>query len=43
MELTFAILGFCFGMIGFAEASVCLVKIQQLKKTLKEKGILEEN
>ena len=32
MELTCAILGFCFGVIGFVEASMCLVKMQQLKK-----------
>jgi len=43
MELTFAILGFVFGMMGFAEASVCLVKMHKMEKSLKEKGILEEN
>jgi len=40
---TFAILGFVFGMMGFAEATVCLVKMQKMQKMLKEQGILEEN
>ena len=43
MDLTtFAILGFVFGMMGFAEATVCMVKMQKMQKILKQKGILEE-
>ena len=34
-----AIMGFIFGMIGV----VALVRLEKLTKTLKEKGILEEN
>ena len=33
---TFAILGFVFGLIAF-------VRTEKLRKTLKQKGILEEN
>jgi len=33
---TFAILGFVFGLIAF-------VRLEKLTKTLKQKGILEEN
>ena len=43
MESTFAILGFVFGIMAFAEATVCLVKVQKLTNTLKEKGILQES
>jgi len=32
-----------FGIIGFIFGIVCLVKMEKLTKTLKEKGILEEN
>jgi hypothetical protein len=42
MDLTtFAILGFVFGIMGFAEATVCLAKMQKMQQSLKEKGILE--
>ena len=34
-----AVLGFVFGMIGV----VALVRLEKLTKTLKEKGILEDN
>ena len=34
-----ALMGFIFGMVGV----VALVRIEKLIKTLKEKGILEEN
>jgi hypothetical protein len=34
-----AIMGFIFGMIGV----IALVRLEKLTKTLKEKGILEEN
>ena len=34
-----AVLGFVFGMIGV----VALVRLEELTKSLKEKGILEEN
>ena len=34
-----AVMGFIFGMIGV----VALVRLEKLTKTLKEKGILEEN
>ena len=33
---TFAILGFVFGLIAF-------IRTEKLQKTLKQKGILEEN
>ena len=33
---TFAIMGFVFGLIAF-------VRLEKLTKTLKQKGILEEN
>tara|TARA_Y100001935_G_C16847897_1_gene287191 strand:- start:15 stop:137 length:123 start_codon:yes stop_codon:yes gene_type:complete len=36
MMETFAILGFVFGLIAF-------VRLEKLTKTLKQKGILEEN
>tara|TARA_B100000676_G_scaffold270721_1_gene287627 strand:+ start:242 stop:364 length:123 start_codon:yes stop_codon:yes gene_type:complete len=36
MMETFAILGFVFGLIAF-------VRTEKLTKTLKQKGILEEN
>jgi len=34
-----AVMGFVFGMIGV----VALVRLEKLTKTLREKGILEEN
>lgn len=34
-----AVMGFVFGMVGV----VALVRLEKLTKTLKEKGILEEN
>ena len=34
-----AVMGFVFGMIGV----VALVRLEKITKTLKEKGILEEN
>ena len=34
-----AVMGFIFGMIGV----IALVRLEKLTKTLKEKGILEEN
>ena len=34
-----AVMGFIFGMVGV----VALVRLEKLTKTLKEKGILEEN
>jgi hypothetical protein len=34
-----AVMGFAFGTVGV----VALVRLEKLKKTLKEKGILEEN
>jgi len=34
-----AVMGFVFGMIGV----VALVRLEKVIKTLKEKGILEEN
>ena len=34
-----AIIGFVFGMLGI----VALVRVEKLIKTLKEKGILEQN
>ena len=34
-----AVMGFIFGMVGV----VALVRIEKLIKTLKEKGILEDN
>ena len=34
-----AAMGFVFGMVGV----VALVRLEKLTKTLKEKGILEEN
>jgi hypothetical protein len=34
-----AIIGFVFGMIGV----VALVRLEKLTKTLKEKGILDQN
>ena len=34
-----AVIGFVFGMVGV----VALVRLVKLTKTLKEKGILEEN
>ena len=34
-----AAMGFIFGMVGV----VALVRLEKLTKTLKEKGILEEN
>ena len=34
-----AVMGFVFGMIGV----IALVRVEKLTKTLKEKGILEEN
>jgi len=37
---TFAILGFVFGMMGFAEATVCLAKMKKMEQSLKEKGVL---
>ena len=43
MEFTLAILGFVFGIIGFALAIVCLVKMQKLETSPKEKGIFKEN
>tara|TARA_B100001564_G_scaffold286450_1_gene249552 strand:- start:152 stop:274 length:123 start_codon:yes stop_codon:yes gene_type:complete len=36
MMETFAIMGFVFGIIAF-------VRLEKLTKTLKQKGILEEN
>ena len=42
MELTFAILGFCFGVIGFVEASMCLVKMQQLKNSKRTRNSRRE-
>ena len=38
---TFAILGFVFGMMGFAQATVCMAKMQKMQKSLKEKGIAQ--
>ena len=35
----FAVVGFVFGMIGL----VAFVRLEKLVKTLKEKGILEED
>jgi len=34
-----AVMGFVFGMIGV----IALVRLEKLTKTLKEKGILEDN
>ena len=34
-----AVMGFIFGMVGV----IALVRLEKLTKTLKEKGILEEN
>jgi len=34
-----AVMGFVFGMMGV----IALVRLEKLTKTLKEKGILEEN
>ena len=34
-----AVMGFIFGMVGV----VALVRLQKLTKTLKEKGLLEED
>ena len=34
-----AVMGFIFGLIGV----IALVRLEKLTKTLKEKGILEEN
>jgi len=34
-----AVMGFVFGMVGV----VALVRLEKLTKTLKEKGIIEEN
>ena len=34
-----AVIGFIFGMVGV----IALVRLEKLTKTLKEKGILEEN
>jgi Pyruvate/2-oxoacid:ferredoxin oxidoreductase gamma subunit len=35
----FAIIGFVFGLMGM----VAFVRLEKLVKTLKEKGVLEEN
>ena len=37
-----AVMGFVFGMVGMVGV-VALVRLEKLTKTLKEKGILEEN
>ena len=39
----FGLLGFSLGTMGFIFGIYCLGKIEKLTKTLKEKGILEEN
>ena len=41
MDITFAILGLVFGIMGFAVAVVCMVKMQRMQKMLKEKGIAQ--
>ena len=37
------VFGMSFGTMGFIFGIICLVKMQKLIKTLKEKGILEED
>lgn len=37
-----AIMGFSFGMIGFAFALICYSRIDKLEKHLKEKGLVEQ-
>ena len=41
MEITFAILGLVFGIMGFTAAVVCMVKINKMQKVLKESGIAQ--
>jgi hypothetical protein len=38
---TFAILGFVFGIMGFAEATICMVKMKKMEKIVKEKSITQ--
>lgn len=38
-----AMMGFTFGMIGFAFALISYSRIDKLEKHLKEKGLLEQN
>lgn len=37
----FGMIGMSFGTMGFIFGIVCLVKMEKLTETLKEKGILE--
>ena len=37
------IMGFTFGMVGFAFALICYSRIDKLEKHLKEKGLLEQS
>ena len=39
----FGLMGMSIGSMGFIFGIMCLKKIEKLTKTLKEKGILEEN
>ena len=39
----FGLLGMSLGTMGFIFGIICFKKIEKLTKTLKEKGILEEN
>jgi hypothetical protein len=41
VELTFAILGFVFGVIGFTAGILCMVKVSKMQKILKRKGIVQ--
>lgn len=40
---TFTILGFVFATMAFTSATVCMVKIQKIQKSLKEKGIVTDS
>ena len=41
MNITFAILGLVFGIMGYAVAVVRMVKMSKMQKILKEKGIAQ--
>jgi len=43
LGFTFGIMGMSLGTMGFIFGIICLKRIEKLTKTLKQKGILEEN
>jgi hypothetical protein len=43
LGMSFGVMGMSLGTVGFAFGLIAFVQTKKLTKTLKEKGILEEN